>query len=181
MKRIETNIEGACLIEPRVFHDDRGFFLESYSRQKFAQIGIACPFVQDNHSRSLRKGVLRGLHFQHPPAAQAKLVRVSAGAVYDVIVDLRTSSPTYGKWQGFELSAKNFLMLFVPPGCAHGFCAIEPNTDVMYKVDTPYSPEHDSGIIWNDPTLAVQWPVDAPLLSTKDAQLERFGDLDSPF
>ena len=181
MKRIETDIEGAWLVEPRVFYDDRGFFLESYSRKAFAEIGITCPFVQDNHSRSLHKGVLRGLHFQRPPAAQAKLVRVSAGAVYDVIVDLRTSSPTYGKWRGFDLSAENFLMLFVPPGCAHGFCAVEPDTDVMYKVDTPYSPEHDSGIIWNDPALAVRWPVDNPLLSGKDARLGRFGDLNSPF
>jgi dTDP-4-dehydrorhamnose 3,5-epimerase len=178
---IETSIPGVMVIEPKVFGDERGFFLESYSRTVFAEHGIDTEFVQDNHSLSARKGVVRGLHFQTPPATQAKLLRVTAGAVWDVVADLRKGSATYGTWEGFELTAANKRMIFVPRGLAHGFCTLEPGTEVMYKVDNPYSPEHDGGIRWNDPDLAVRWPVEEPVLSAKDRVLPVLADYDSPF
>jgi dTDP-4-dehydrorhamnose 3,5-epimerase len=181
MQFIETSIAGAMLIEPRVFEDERGFFLESYSRPVFAEQGIDAAFVQDNHSLSTRQGVVRGLHFQAPPAAQAKLLRVTAGAVWDVVVDLRRGSKTYGRWEGFELTAANKKMIFVPRGCAHGFCTLAPDTEVMYKVDHPYSREHDGGIRWDDPELAIPWPVDGPILSAKDRALPLLSDFHSPF
>lgn len=156
------------MIRPQVFKDDRGFFLETYSKKKFEEAGIAVDFVQDNHSMSAQKGVLRGLHFQKTPFSQAKLVKVTKGKVYDVIVDLRKDSPTFGRWQGFELSAENFLMLFVPRGFAHGFVTLEDNTEFQYKCDNFYASEYDSGIIWNDPDLAIDWPVSEPVLSEKD-------------
>jgi dTDP-4-dehydrorhamnose 3,5-epimerase len=176
-----TEINGLILITPKVFKDPRGFFLESYSDRTFRNAGITTVFVQDNHSRSEPVGVLRGLHFQKPPFAQTKLIRVVQGAIYDVAVDLRKSSPTFGKWQGFELTSKNFNMLLVPQGFAHGFCTIEPGTEVQYKVDNFYSPEHDSGIIWNDPDLNIPWPVKDPVLSAKDAVLPSFKRFISPF
>lgn len=181
MRFIETSIPGVMVIEPKVFGDERGFFLESYSRTVFAEHGIDTEFVQDNHSLSARKGVVRGLHFQTPPATQAKLLRVTAGAVWDVVADLRKGSATYGTWEGFELTAANKRMIFVPRGLAHGFCTLEPGTEVMYKVDNPYSPEHDGGIRWNDPDLAVRWPVEEPVLSAKDRVLPLLADYDSPF
>lgn len=179
----KTNLEGAFLIKPQVFQDNRGFFLESYSKKKFEEKGIAADFIQDNHSMSVQKGVLRGLHFQKPPFSQAKLVRVTKGKVYDAIVDLRKDSPTFGKWQGFELSAENFLILFVPRGFAHGFCTFEEGTEFMYKVDNDYAPDHDSGIIWNDPDLAINWPVSKPILSEKDQKLQSWKDFlgNNPF
>ncbi len=176
MEFIETKLRGAFLIRPKVFQDERGFFLESYSEKVFAEKGIDVHFVQDNHSLSVKKGVLRGLHFQKPPFAQAKLVRVTRGAVYDVIVDLRRNSPTFGQWQEFELTAKNFQMLFIPRGFGHGFCTLEENTEFIYKVDNIYAPEADSGIIWNDPTLKIDWPVENPILSEKDGKLGKFTD-----
>jgi len=181
MEFVPTQFEGAWQIRPAVHQDNRGFFLESYSEGQFARHGINSVFVQDNHSRSAAAGVLRGLHFQAPPAAQAKLVRVTRGAVCDVIVDIRAGSPTYGKWQQFELTAGNFLMLYVPAGFAHGFCTLEPDTEVQYKVDRPYSPRHENGIIWNDPDLCIGWPVQTPVLSDKDANLARFSGFVSPF
>jgi dTDP-4-dehydrorhamnose 3,5-epimerase len=177
----KTTLEGAYIIKPKVFQDERGFFLETYSERVFKSAGIQANFVQDNHSLSVKKGVLRGLHFQLPPNEQSKLVRVIKGSVYDVIVDIRKNSPTYGKWEGFELSADNFKMLLVPRGFAHAFLTLEDNTEFVYKVDSFYASESDSGIIWNDPTLNIDWPVKDPILSEKDLRLQFFKDLKSPF
>jgi len=177
-----TLFADAWVVKPNVFADERGFFLESYSAAAFAQIGLdKTVFVQDNHSLSRTKGVLRGLHFQRPPFSQTKILRVTRGAIYDVIVDLRPSSPTYRKWQGFELSTDNFLMLVVPQGFAHGFCTLVADTEVLYKVDCVYTPSHDGGVRWDDPTLCVDWPVKDPTLSSKDQQLPLLADMNSPF
>jgi dTDP-4-dehydrorhamnose 3,5-epimerase len=181
MEFIPSRLDGAWCIKPKVHSDHRGFFLESFSSRVFSDHGITCAFIQDNHSKSVEKGVLRGLHFQRPPAEQAKLVRVTVGSIYDVIVDLRKKSPTFGAWEGFTISAENYYMLFVPRGFAHGFCTLEPNTEVQYKVDSYYSPQHDSGIIWNDASLAIDWPVRNPILSEKDQRLGTFTNLVSPF
>jgi dTDP-4-dehydrorhamnose 3,5-epimerase len=181
MEFIETSLKGAYIIKPKVFQDERGFFLESWREKVFAENGIEAKFVQDNHSMSFQKGVLRGLHFQNPPNAQAKLVRVTRGKVYDVIVDLRKDSPTFGKWEGFELSAESFEMLFIPRGFAHAFLTLEDDTEFMYKVDNFYAPESDSGIIWDDPELKINWPIENPTLSEKDAKLQNFKDFISPF
>ncbi len=181
MKFIETKLKDAWLLEPNVFQDERGFFMETYCDKWFDEKGIDIKFVQDNHSKSCERGVLRGLHFQRPPMTQAKLVRVTAGSVYDVIVDLRKKSPTYGQWEGFELTADNFLMLFVPRGFAHGYCTLEKNTEFMYKVDNYYAPDYDDGIIWNALTLKIDWPVKDPVLSKKDSQLRQFDGFETPF
>lgn len=181
MEFIETSLKGAYLIKPKVFRDERGFFLEFYSEKVFKENGINAKFVQDNHSLSVKKGVLRGLHFQLPPNVQAKLFRVTRGRVYDIIVDLRKNSPTFGKWQNLELSSENFEMIFVPRGFAHGFVTLEENTEIIYKVDNFYAPESDSGIVWNDPTLSINWPIENPILSEKDSQLQFFKDFISPF
>lgn len=157
------------VLEPVVFEDSRGFFMESYNQQKYMELGIGDVFVQDNHSLSKEAGVIRGLHYQLHPQAQSKLVRVTAGAIYDVVVDIRIGSPTFGQWEGFELSAENKLQLFVPAGFAHGFCTLVSNTEVQYKVDRPYSKEHDRGILWNDPAIGIVWPTNNPILSDKDA------------
>jgi dTDP-4-dehydrorhamnose 3,5-epimerase len=159
------------LVEPRVYADDRGFFLETYHRDKFREAGIAGEFVQDNHSRS-RRGVLRGLHYQEP-TPQGKLVRCSRGAVFDVAVDIRVGSPQFGKWFGAELNEKNQLMLWIPPGFAHGFCALTDETDVIYKCNAIYDGTGDRSILWNDPEIGIEWPVKNPLLSTKDAVAPR--------
>jgi dTDP-4-dehydrorhamnose 3,5-epimerase len=177
MEFISTNLKDAYLIKPRVFQDPRGFFLESYSLKIFAENGIKAEFIQDNHSLSLEKGTLRGLHFQKPPFTQAKLVRVTRGKVYDVIVDLRKKSETFEKWQGFELSAENFEMLFVPRGFAHAFLTLENDTEFQYKCDNYYSSESENGIIWNDPDLKISWPIKNPILSEKDKKLGRFNNL----
>ena len=168
MKVIDTKFIGVKLIEPDVFGDSRGFFMESYNAEIFAEHGIHYPFVQDNHALSVEAGVLRGLHYQLSPKAQTKLVRVTAGAVYDVIVDLRKGSLTYGQWEAFILSADNKRQLLVPKGFAHGYCTLTPNTEFLYKVDEYYSPEHDRGILWNDPAIGIDWPVESPILSEKD-------------
>ncbi len=167
----KTKFKDAWLIVPQVFQDARGFFMESYSKKEFEEAGIDIDFVQDNHSLSAKKGVLRGLHFQKPPYAQTKLVRVTRGKVYDVILDLRKDSETFGQWQGFELSAENFQMLLVPRGFAHSFLTLEDNTEFQYKCDEFYHPESDSGIIWNDLELKIDWPIENPILSEKDAKL----------
>ena len=178
----KTIFADAWIAKPRVFRDERGFFLESYSKKAFAQIGLdGVEFVQDNHSLSRAKGVLRGLHFQLPPHTQTKLIRVTRGAIFDVVVDLRRSSPTFGKWQGFELSPADFAMVVVPRGFAHGFCTLMEDTEVQYKVDTLYAPSHDSGIRWNDPDIGVSWPVNDPVLSDKDRKLPLFREFVSPF
>lgn len=168
MELIPTPIEGCVLIKPQVFGDERGFFLESWNARAFAEAGLDLSFVQDNHSRSSR-GVLRGLHYQNP-RPQGKLVRVVAGAVYDVVVDLRQSSPSFGKSAGFELSAANKHLLWVPPGLAHGFLTLEDGTDFLYKCTAFYKPASEHSLLWNDPALGIDWPLEGmdPLLSAKD-------------
>ena len=168
MQVISTKLEGLYIVEPAVHGDNRGFFMESYNSKKFAELGIDFLFIQDNHSLSVEAGVLRGLHYQLNPKAQTKLVRVISGAIYDVAVDIRKSSPTFGQWVGVILSEVNKRQLLIPQGFAHGFCTIVPNTQVVYKVDEYYSPEHDRGILWNDPALGIDWPTSLPILSDKD-------------
>lgn len=169
MNVIEGNIPGPLILEPRVFGDDRGFFMESWNAQAFAKAGLDLTFVQDNHSRS-QKGVLRGMHFQNP-GPQGKLVRVVRGAVFDVVVDLRRSSPTFGKWTGVVLSAENKRMFWVPEGFAHGFLTLEDDTDFLYKCTAPYAPQHEASLAWDDPAVGIEWPLDGiePKLSAKDA------------
>ncbi len=181
MKIIKTKLKDCFLIEPQVFQDNRGFFLESYSELKFKELGITTTFRQDNHSMSLNKGVLRGLHFQLPTHTQTKLVRVTRGSVFDVAVDLRKDSPTFGKWEGFTLTADNFLMLYIPQGFAHGFCTLESNTEFMYKNDNFYAPDFEGAIRWDDPQLHIEWPIKNPVLSEKDAKAPYFKDFNSPF
>jgi dTDP-4-dehydrorhamnose 3,5-epimerase len=170
MKVMTTKISGVKLIDSTVFGDHRGFFIESYNSRGFADNGIDCVFIQDNHSLSAEAGVLRGLHYQLNPKAQSKLVRVAAGAIYDVVVDIRQGSPTFGQWEGFILSSSNKRQLFVPQGFAHGFCTLVPQTEVLYKVDEFYSPDNDRGIAWNDPALGIDWPLLQPILSDKDSK-----------
>ncbi|HNQ04103.1 MAG TPA: dTDP-4-dehydrorhamnose 3,5-epimerase [Thiobacillaceae bacterium] len=167
MRVIETGLPDVLLLEPKVFGDARGFFLESWNRNSFASLGLDLDFVQDNHSRSAQ-GVLRGLHYQlHQP--QGKLVRVVSGAVFDVAVDLRRSSPRFGKWVGYELSADNHRMLWIPPGFGHGFLVLSDTADFLYKASAYYAPEWDRGIRWDDPDIGVQWPLQGvPTLSAKD-------------
>jgi len=164
-KRLE--IPDLILIEPKVFEDERGFFLEAYKYSDFQAFGISEHFLQDNHSRSA-KGVLRGLHYQNPPKAQGKLIRVIAGEIFDVAVDIRKGSPTYGKWVGLILSAQNKKMLYVPPGFAHGFCVLSDVAEVLYKTTDEYSPKYEAGILWNDPDIGITWPIKDPILSEKD-------------
>ena len=179
MQFTKTKLDGVYVIKPQVFQDERGFFLETYSQKEFQKQGIEANFVQDNHSKSVKKGVLRGLHFQNPPYAQAKLVRVAKGAVYDVILDLRKNSPTFDQWEGFTLSADNFEMLYIPKGFAHGFCTLEDNTEFLYKTDEFYVPESESGIIWNDPDLKINWPISEAeiILKDRDKNWPRFKDV----
>ena len=164
------SIPDVLLIEPRVFGDPRGFFMESYKRSEFAAQGIVAEFVQDNLSHSVH-GVLRGLHYQKPPQAQAKLVMALRGEVFDVAVDIRQGSPTYGRWVSAVLSERDHRMLYIPVGFAHGYCALSDEADFAYKVSAEYAPELESGILWNDPALAIEWPVAEPVLSAKDLQL----------
>jgi dTDP-4-dehydrorhamnose 3,5-epimerase len=163
-------LPGVLIVEPRVHEDNRGFFMESYNRETYVRHGIPMAFVQDNHSLSVQTGIVRGLHYQLAPKAQTKLIRVIAGAILDVVVDLRRGSPTFGQWEAFELSALNKHELLVPKGFAHGFCTLLPNTEVQYKVDEFFSADHDRGIAWNDPALVIPWPVETPVLSDKDSR-----------
>lgn len=178
MKRLDTFIEGLVVLEPQVFKDDRGFFFESYNEETFRRLGINSRFVQDNHSGS-RKGVIRGLHYQicHP---QAKLVRVIAGEIFDVAVDIRRSSPTFGKWFGLNLSAENKRLLYIPEGFAHGFLVLSDWAEVLYKTTDFYAPECDRVIIWNDPEIAIDWPLNGiePILSPKDLKGARLKEAD---
>lgn len=169
MKIAATALPEVLIVEPRVFGDDRGFFYESWNARSFADAGLKADFVQDNHSRSAR-GVLRGLHYQLRQA-QGKLVRVVAGAAFDVAVDLRRSSPRFGQWVGVELSAANKRMLWVPPGFAHGFLALQDGTELLYKCTDFYAPEHERALLWSDPAIGVDWPIEGiePSLSGKDA------------
>ena len=170
MNIIETALPGVLIIEPRVFGDARGFFMETWNAGAFAAVGLDLAFLQDNHSRS-QKGVLRGLHFQNP-SPQGKLVRVTSGAVFDVAVDLRASSPTFGKWAGVELSAQNKRMFWVPEGFAHGFLTLEDDTDFLYKCTAPYAPQSEFTLAWDDPAVGVEWPMAGldPIISNKDAR-----------
>ncbi|HTI49404.1 MAG TPA: dTDP-4-dehydrorhamnose 3,5-epimerase [Planctomycetaceae bacterium] len=164
----KTDIPGVILIEPKVFGDERGFFMETYHQPRFAAAGIDLPFVQDNHSRS-RKGVLRGLHYQLRHA-QGKLVRVVQGEIFDVAVDARRSSPTFGRWFGAVLSDSNRRQLYVPPGFAHGFCVVSDSADVLYKTTDVYHPEEERSVLWNDPAIGITWPVKDPIISAKDQE-----------
>ncbi len=171
------------LIRPRRFGDDRGWFTETYNSDKYQTLGVTVRFVQDNHSLSRPTHVLRGLHFQAPPRAQDKLVRCVKGRIWDVAADVRAGSPTFGQWVAAELTAENGHQLFVPKGFAHGFLTLEPDTEVEYKVSDVYAPDCDGGLAWDDPTIAVAWPLGAvaPVLSDKDARLPRLADWKSPF
>jgi dTDP-4-dehydrorhamnose 3,5-epimerase len=171
VKVTPLDIPGAVLIEPSLYRDPRGLFCETFHAQRYAEAGLTDEFVQDNFSRSVR-GTLRGLHYQQPHA-QGKLVMVVEGTVYDVVVDIRKGSPTYGTWQGFELSSDNYRQLYIPPGCAHGFCVTSEQAAVLYKCTDFYSPTDERGVIWNDPALGISWPVSAPLLSPKDQAYPR--------
>ena len=174
------SIPDVILIEPKVHRDERGFFMEAYKQSAFVAAGIPQRFVQDNHSRSTR-AVLRGLHYQRNPMAQGKLVRVLEGEIFDVAVDLRKGSPTYGRWAGMTLSSGNQRMLYVPDGFAHGFCVLSETADVLYKVTREYSAGHDAGILWNDPDIAIAWPIRDPIVSKKDADHPRLKETDTGF
>ncbi|KAF6656776.1 dTDP-4-dehydrorhamnose 3,5-epimerase [Paenibacillus polymyxa] len=178
---IKEVLAGAKIIEPVIHGDHRGFFMESYNEQIMKQHGINHVFIQDNQSLSAEAGVIRGLHYQLHPKAQTKLIRVLSGAIYDVIVDIRKSSPTFGQWVGVILSEHNRRQLLVPKGFAHGFCTLVPNTQVLYKVDEYYSPENDRGILWNDPALGIDWPTSHAILSEKDQKHPTLRDADINF
>ena len=180
MKIEKTEINDLLIIKPAVFEDERGYFFESYNRDKFLANGIDVTFVQDNESRSM-KNVLRGLHFQKPPFAQGKLVRVMHGSVLDVAVDLRCESPTYGKWASIVLSDKNKWMYWVPPGFAHGFATLEDDTIFFYKCTNVYSKVSEGSILWNDPDLDIKWGIIDPMISEKDKVSPKFKDFISPF
>ena len=177
-KRLE--IPGVVLIEPRVFEDERGFFMETYKMPDFVAAGIKGNFVQENHSRS-SKGILRGLHYQNPPFEQGKLVRAIRGKIFDVAVDIRKGSPTWGKWIGVVLSEENRNIIYVPAGFAHGFCVLSKIAEVFYKTTNVYSAESEAGIIWNDEDLNIQWPVKDPILSQKDEKLPSLKNADIRF
>jgi dTDP-4-dehydrorhamnose 3,5-epimerase len=178
-----TSIPGVLLLKPLYFNDARGYFVETYNAQAARDAGLSAEFVQDNQALSLKRGTVRALHFQIPPRVQAKLVRVLRGSIYDVAVDLRVGSPHFGHWVAVTLTAQGGEQIFVPRGFAHGYCTLESNTEVAYKVDDYYAPECERGVAWDDPTLGIAWPV-APadaVLSDKDRKLLRFADFASPF
>lgn len=177
-KRLQ--IPEVILVEPKVFADNRGFFLESFKESDFHTNGISKKFVQDNFSHSAY-GVIRGLHYQKPPKAQAKLITVIRGEIFDVAVDIRKNSPTYGKWVGEILSEINHRSLYVPEGFAHGFCVLSKESDVLYKVSNEYSKVDESGVIWNDPAINISWPIERPIISNRDSQLCLLEDLDNDF
>jgi dTDP-4-dehydrorhamnose 3,5-epimerase len=175
MNIIKIPLEGVLIIEPRAFEDARGYFMETYQRERYRKAGIAVDFVQDNLSFS-QKGTLRGLHYQHPHD-QAKLVQVMKGEVFDVAVDIRHGSPTFGQWYGSTLSAKNKRQMFVPEGFAHGFCVLSETAVFTYKCNDYYAPDCEWGVLWSDPELGIHWPVEEPLVSGKDAKLPRLRDI----
>ena len=168
------------LIEPKVFPDERGFFLETYKYSEFFRNGISEPFVQENHSHSSR-GTIRGLHYQKNPKAQGKLVRVVVGEIFDVVIDIRRGSPRYGKWIGVNLSAENNKMLYIPPGFAHGACVVSQEAGLLYRVTGEYAPECEAGVIWNDPVIGINWPVKEPILSSRDQAWPPLLDADNNF
>ncbi len=179
----QTALEGVLLLTPRRFGDHRGFFAETYSARVLAEAGVGTVFVQDNHSLSEAAGTVRGLHFQAPPHAQAKLVRCGRGALFDVAVDIRRRSPTYGRWVGYELSFDNGRQLLVPEGFAHGFMTLTEGTEIVYKCSDFYAPDTEGALRWDDADVGIDWPLDvaAPVLSGKDAEAPLLRDLDSPF
>ena len=164
----ETKLPGVYLIDPDVFGDARGWFMESWSKRKFEEGGLYVDFLQDNHSYSAEKGTLRGLHYQLNPMAQAKLLRATRGTIFDVAVDIRKGSPNYAKWVGYELSAENKRQLFIPRGFAHGFITLTDDVEVQYKADNYYAPDCDGNIRWDDPEIGIQWPIEPTILSDKD-------------
>lgn len=168
MKITKTKLDGVVIIEPDVFGDNRGFFMESWNKEKMEEVGLFYNFVQDNHSKSTVKGTLRGIHFQKGDKAQAKLVRCVKGAVLDIAVDLRKNSPTFKQWVGVELSAENKKQLLIPRGFGHGFVTLTDDVEFLYKADNYYAPEADAGIRWNDPDIGVEWGIENPILSEKD-------------
>jgi dTDP-4-dehydrorhamnose 3,5-epimerase len=174
-KRLDTEIDGLVLLEPAVHGDDRGFLVETYSADAWAEAGVDAEFVQDNHSRS-RRNILRGLHFQTSPG-QAKLVRCLRGSIWDVAVDLRRDSPTYGKWEAHDLDDQAHRQLFVPVGFAHGFCVLSETADVAYKLSSYYDPDSEAGIAWEDPDVGVEWPIDEPVLSERDRSAPRLAEI----
>ena len=176
----KLSIPEVILVEARAFSDERGFFMEIFKESVFSANGINTKFVQDNFSHS-SKGVLRGLHYQKDPKAQAKLVMAMTGEIFDVAVDIRKGSPTYGRWVSEILSDKNHNLLYIPEGFAHGFCVTSDKADVLYKVTSEYSPEHESGILWNDPDLSIKWPTDKPIMISKDLQLHSLKNADNNF
>lgn len=180
MELIHTKIEGLLIIRPKVMEDERGYFFESFREDEFAGFGINCKFVQDNESCS-GKNVLRGLHFQRPPFVQAKLVRVVAGAVLDVAVDLRKASPTFGQWEAIMLTQQNKVLMFIPEGFAHGFLTLEDRTVFQYKCSDYYNRESEGAIAWNDPDLGIHWKAENPVVSSKDMSAPWFRHLDNPF
>ncbi len=177
MKVIETDLPGVLIVEPTVFGDDRGFFLETFHVERYAQAGIVGPFVQDNLSAS-RRGVLRGLHFQHPHG-QGKLISVFQGEVFDVAVDIRYGSPTFGCWTGALLDAENKRQLYIPPGFAHGFCTLSETALFTYKCTGFYHPDTEATVLWNDPSIGIEWPITSPLLSEKDGSAPPFDSFDA--
>jgi dTDP-4-dehydrorhamnose 3,5-epimerase len=186
LKVRQLTISGHCLaleITPDKFSDERGFFSETYNKAELQKIGVDLDFVQDNHSLSAEIGTLRGLHFQTPPFAQAKLVRVVRGAIFDVAVDIRAGSPTFGKHISLVISADAWNQILVPEGFAHGFCSLERDTEVVYKVNAPYSKEHDKGILWSDPALGIEWPLPdgCAIVSEKDKNLPQLNDVPQYF
>ena len=179
MKLKTTAIPGVVILEPDVFGDNRGFFMESWSKKKMEEAGLFYDFVQDNHSSSTVKGTLRGIHFQEGNMCQAKLVRCTSGAVLDVAVDLRKASPTYKKWVAVELSAENKKQLMIPRGFGHGFVTLTDQVEFMYKADNYYAPQADGGIRWNDPELGIEWGINEPILSLKDTKNPFLRDIES--
>jgi len=180
MEPVDTIIKGLVVIQPKVFEDSRGYFYEPYNKQVLADMGINDDFVQDNQSLS-QKDVVRGLHFQNPPFAQAKMVRVIQGAVWDVVVDIRKSSPTYGDYYGIELSAKNKTILYIPEGFAHGFKTLEDNTVFLYKCSRYYNKPSEDSILWSDPDIGIEWDIENPVLSDKDRKGKLFKEFKSQF
>jgi dTDP-4-dehydrorhamnose 3,5-epimerase len=176
MKILKNELNGVLLLEPKVWEDSRGFFFESYSQRVFRDLGVDTAFVQDNHSKSGRH-TLRGMHFQVAPQPQAKLVRVVAGEIYDVVVDLRRNSPSFGRWAGFTLTAANRHLALVPVGFAHGFCVLSESAEVLYKASDFYAPVCERSFAWNDPDVGICWPVVEPVLSQRDQQAKRFAEL----
>jgi dTDP-4-dehydrorhamnose 3,5-epimerase len=172
----QTELQGVVVIDPTTFTDERGFFMESYKQSDFEAMGLDQPFVQENHSRS-KYGTLRGLHYQRQPKAQGKLVRVVVGEIFDVAVDIRKGSRTFGKWVGNHISALNRRLLYVPPWCAHGFCVLSPEAEVIYKATEEYAPDCEDGFRWDDPALAIRWPISKPIISERDRQWPMLAEL----